>query len=167
MQSYRGGSNPRDLPAVMRSSAVFSLLTNDSRKGLLGSTTHVPVPRHGGPSFPVAGTIAFPVSCAEWPAEAGGRRDDKMGIYLWNLGVISDPDLCCIPGTLCRFRYMWFCCGFRKQTPKEASLKPGAAVKASGSSNMQAVSHLEKQCGFPHDELCDPRTDPESLEDLM
>lgn len=90
----------------MRASAVFSLLTNDSRKGLLGSTTHVPVPRHGGPSFPVAGMMAFPVSCAEWPAEAGGRRDDKWAFIsgVWEsfqiltsavyLGPCADLGIC-------------------------------------------------------------------------
>lgn len=74
----------------------------------------------------------------------------KTGIYLWSSGVISNPHLCCVPGTLSRFRSMWFCCGFRKQTLKESSLKPGAVGKAS----------KWKQCGFPHNNICDPQDRP-------
>lgn len=124
------GNSPGDSPALMRASTVFPVLMNDSRQGLLLSASPAPLPKDHG-SVPVTCITAFPSAVPSGLLRLEGMTE--MGIYLWSQGVTSNPALCCVQQSvhLGGFRFMWSCCGFRKQTPKDPSLKLGVAGKAS------------------------------------
>lgn len=87
------GNSHGDSPGLMRASAIFPFLTNDSRQGLLLSTSPAPLPRDHG-SVPVTCITAFPSAVPSGLLRLGGMTE--MGVYLWSQGVTSNPALCCV-----------------------------------------------------------------------
>lgn len=105
----------------MRADTASSLLINDSRKCLPLSTFPGAAEDHG-PLFPLADVMAFWVSRAQWPAEAGWVA--TMDIYLCSPGRICNPDLWGLSG-----RLRWVSCGFRKWRPKNLLWSPGLLLR--------------------------------------